>query len=59
VCDKKAKYIIGLHTRCLVGRLERALTAEAILYFQIEFYRKDLIKGSIFNWPWLSAIDDS
>jgi len=49
VCHEKDKITLGLHARCVVGRLERAMAINAILKCQIEYYRQDLISASILN----------
>jgi len=32
VCHEKAEFMLGLHARCLLGRLARAMTINAIFH---------------------------
>jgi hypothetical protein len=53
--------------RCLVGQLARAMITNEILNFQIEYYRQNLIRASIFHiaitlghrWPMRSNLQKS
>ena len=58
MCHEKAKWVLGTNARCLFGRLERAMTTNAISNYQIEYNCQNFVSVKTFMLPQLYAIDD-